>query len=124
MIDELSEPEYTWTVADRLARELQPKADRAFDRTFSYEWMWSAREARTPALADGERRHRFATALNTEIGRLLDERTRAQSTRPIDFTPLELGYARDGCGKGSACHCLQQNRDADASSTRTDRRGS
>jgi hypothetical protein len=70
LIDLLPEPEYLSDAAAAMACDFVPKPEHPFNRTFRYDLMWAAREGRTPPPGDGQRRTRFATALNTEIRRL------------------------------------------------------
>ena len=79
LIDLLPEPEYLSDVAAAMARDFVPKAERSFDRTFSYDLMWDAREGRFPPSGDDRRRTQFATALNAHIRRL---RVQLQDGKP------------------------------------------
>jgi hypothetical protein len=73
LIDLLPEPEYLSDTAAAMARDLVPRPERSFDRTFRYDLMWAAREGRTPPPSDEQRRTRFAAALNAEIRRLREQ---------------------------------------------------
>jgi hypothetical protein len=93
LIDLLSESDYTLPVAEEIARGFLPKPERTFDQTFRYELMWAAREGRVSPPSEDKRRTLYAPALNAEIRRLLDERARAKSTRPVDIVLTQLASA-------------------------------
>jgi hypothetical protein len=92
LIDLLPDVEYTLPAAEEMARGFLPKPERAFDRTFRYELVWSAREGRLP-IQDDNRRADYAAALKNEIGRLLEERRQTESPRRIDFIVVQLAKA-------------------------------
>jgi hypothetical protein len=89
----ISEPDYTWILAERIGREFQPKPERALDRTFRYDLMWAARDGRLPERADTVRRLRFTAALTEEIKRSLGERSGAKEPGQIDFRLAHLASA-------------------------------
>jgi NACHT conflict system protein len=70
LVDLLSEPEYLSDAAGAMAGDFVPKPQGLFGRTFRSDLMWAAREGRIPPPRMDDRRTRFATALNAEIGRL------------------------------------------------------
>lgn len=73
LINLLSEPEYRSEAAAAMARDFVPQSERSFHRTFRYDLMWAAREARTPPPGDDRRRIRFSAALDAEIMRLREQ---------------------------------------------------
>lgn len=83
-IDLLSEPEYVSDVATAMARDFLPKQANPFARMFRYDLMWAAREKRVPPSTDDQRRAQFATALNAEIRRLLDQPKNGKPVSGLD----------------------------------------
>lgn len=73
LMDLLPEPEYLSHAAEAMARDFVPKRERPFDLTFRYDLMWAAREGQVPPAGDGQRRTRFAAALNAEIRRMREQ---------------------------------------------------
>lgn len=86
LIELLPEPEYLSAVAAAMAHDFVPKPEHPFGRTFRYDLVWASREGRAVELGDETRRSRFATALNAEVSRLLDQAqdaTRAPGLRVL-----------------------------------------
>ncbi len=71
LLDLLPVPEYRWAVADEMARDFLAKVEYSFDRLVPYDMMWGAREARGSPFENSDKRTLYASALDTEIKRLL-----------------------------------------------------
>lgn len=101
LIDLLPEPEYSSDVVVAMARDFVPKPERSFDWTFQYDFMWAAREGRTPPPSGDQRRTRFAAALNAEIKRLQEQSQNGKPAAGLKELAKALA-AIDGRGAAAA----------------------
>ncbi len=100
--------DYAFSVAEHIARAFSPKPERTLDTTFRYDLVWEARSGGLPSLPDEKRRSRYASALTSEIDRLLTERETVTATGGIDFRLSELAKALAAVdGRRSAATVLQ-----------------